>query len=149
MTASGESGLDLAFKRLASQRIQLLLDTCDRALDFEACRAEDAERRLESVRETLQTVRAQHEQIFSRYEELKNSVHSSTPVFPLRTFLVKEENVLSAPFHRPHGAGESVVQRMRAQLEGSCKKPPPLTPLGSKRPLTKTSRFGTLSKNFL
>ena len=122
-----ELQLESAFKKLASSRIQLLLETCDRALDFEACRADDAERRLESVRETLAAVRAQHEAIFNRYEELKSTMPHN----------------FSAPVQRPHG--ESVVQRMRAQLEESARKQPPLfgTPA---RPKTK---LGNLSKQFL
>lgn len=147
--------LETAFKKLATQRIQLLLETCDRALDVEACRADEAERRLESVRETLAAVRAQHEAIFNRYEELKasiqvdSSMHTIPPIPPsARKF---QPEAFSAPAQRPNGAGESVVQRMRAQLEQSAKKTGSSllfgTPIAeSKRPKTK---LGTLSKNYL
>ena len=151
--------LDSAFKRLASQRIQLLLETCDRALDNEACRADEAERRLESVRETLAAVRSQHEAIFNRYEELKSSMHQvEPPVQQKHTFNFAEPQiknktlVFSAPVHRPHG--ESVVQRMRAQLEESARKANAAnsaslfgTPVA--RRVKTPAKLGTLSKNFL
>jgi hypothetical protein len=139
--------VDTAFKKLASQRIQLLLETCDRALDAEACRADDAERRLESVRETLAAVRAQHEAIFNRYEELKSTIHGdSVPMFSRSAFAepqVLKAEIFSAPVQRPHG--ESVVQRMRAQLEESARKQQLFGTPVAKRPKTK---LGNLSKTF-
>jgi hypothetical protein len=137
--------MNATLDKLVSSRMMLLLETCDRALDTQACRAENAERRLESVRETLAAVRAQHEAIFNRYEDLKSSVHAdSRNVYSsalTNTPLAFKPEIFSAPVQRANG--ESAVQRMRAQLE---QKSALLSTPVAKRPANK---LGTLSKQYI
>ena len=137
---------DNLYRKLVLERITLLLDCATQAVDSECVRADEAEMRLESVRETLATVRAQHEMIFNRYEDLKNSLASATASIPPAS--AQKAHVAFRPLHNllgnrsvlvktetPRSNGESVVKRMRAQLEESSRSKaniPPITPVAKR-----------------
>ena len=70
------------FRKFALNQMSHLFECCAAAVDLEAIRADQAELRLGSVRETLAAVRAQHEAIFARYEELKGFMGSTALVIP-------------------------------------------------------------------
>ena len=128
--------MDAQYKKFAADRISHLLECCDYALDAEAVRANQAELRLASVRDTLATVRVQHEVIYRKYEDLAlysqelekkfdelrrkyeqksggGGVVSYTVAAEPREF----ENSRDAPNY-----SDSVVKRMRAQLEENTRK---------------------------
>ncbi len=121
--------MDQQYKKFADERIQQILLCCDYAIDAEAVRANQAEMRLASVRDTLAAVRVQHELIYRKYEdlarynqelerrfeELKQRLDQKSGTTPRHLdFDTSRENISTSSNH-----SDSVVKRMRAQLEAN------------------------------
>lgn len=115
--------MEASYAKFVSDRIQLLLETSDLAILTETVRSEQAEERLVRLRDTLMIVRKQHEKIQQNYEELRQKYES----------LQKKQELsrqISQPFQlsqdyensRDVNVTDSVVKRMRAQLEENAKR---------------------------
>jgi len=117
--------MEAQYKKLVADRISHMLECCDYAVDAEAVRANQAELRLASVRDTLANLRVQHELIYRKYEDL--ALHSHTLEKKVEDVRRKDGGLTySQPdFENSRdnsNYSDSVVKRMRAQLEENSKK---------------------------
>ena len=141
--------ISIHYRKFLADRMRLSLECADVAIDLEALRAHQAEIRLESLRDTLATVRAQHEGIFSLYKQLRGAMErgeeelagprsvpvtglqrhktptlerQATPIVPV-TPILDRTPLLDVGRNRVlENESGSMVKRMRAQLEENARK---------------------------
>lgn len=116
--------MEASYAKYVSDRIQLLLETSDLAIYTETVRSEQAEDRLVRLRDTLMIVRKQHEKIQQNYEELRQKYESLQKKQELTRQISQPFQTLSQDYEnsRDVNVTDSVVKRMRAQLEENARR---------------------------